>query len=327
VSMVAQGSEPDNAQRPATYVLVTIIISNYNYARFLREAIDSALNQTYPHTEVIVVDDGSTDDSREIIATYGDRIVPVYKENGGLASAINAGFSVSRGELICLLDSDDLFFPEKVSHVLEAWKAKAGSAIVYHQLQAVDAHKTKLGRPWPRAVWREDIRHRVERSGGWWPHPTTSALSFPRAYLESMLPPPQPNRSIYPDTYLAGPAAFFGPVIGLRTPLALYRLHGQNYSNWGRRTMADDAQSTREKFRRSLNQYAGEFHQLEQSLSRRLGISTILSLDYHVPYQRYRWAVGERVSLLRVASSALRCPALPPSMRLTEAAKVLLDRW
>jgi glycosyltransferase involved in cell wall biosynthesis len=265
VSMVAQGSEPDNAQRPATYVLVTIIISNYNYARFLREAIDSALNQTYPYTEVIVVDDGSTDDSREIIATYGDRIVPVYKENGGLASAINAGFSVSRGELICLLDSDDLFFPEKVSHVFEAWKAKPGSAIVYHQLQAVDAHKTKLGRPWPRAVWRGDIRHRIERSGGWWPHPTTSALSFPRSYLESMLPVPQPNRSIYPDTYLAGPAAFIGPVTGLRTPLALFRLHGQNYSNWGRRTVADDAQSTREKFRRCLNQYTDEFHQLEHS--------------------------------------------------------------
>lgn len=61
--------------------LVSIIINNYNYGRFLREAIDSALNQTYPHVEVIVVDDGSTDGSQEIITSYGDRVIPVLKEN------------------------------------------------------------------------------------------------------------------------------------------------------------------------------------------------------------------------------------------------------
>ena len=63
-------------------LLVTILINNYNYGRFLRDAIDSALNQTYRNLEVIVVDDGSTDESREVIASYGDRIIPVLKENG-----------------------------------------------------------------------------------------------------------------------------------------------------------------------------------------------------------------------------------------------------
>jgi glycosyltransferase involved in cell wall biosynthesis len=64
---------------------VSILINNYNYGRFLQEAIDSALNQTYSPTEVIVVDDGSTDNSREIIASYGNKIIPVLKENGGQA--------------------------------------------------------------------------------------------------------------------------------------------------------------------------------------------------------------------------------------------------
>ncbi len=80
--------------------LASILINNYNYGRFLHEAIDSALSQTYPHTEVIVVDDGSTDNSREIIASYEDQIIPVLKENGGQASALNAGFAASRGEIV-----------------------------------------------------------------------------------------------------------------------------------------------------------------------------------------------------------------------------------
>ncbi len=73
--------------------LVSILINNYNYGRFLSKAIDSALNQEYQNIEVIVVDDGSTDDSRKIIESYGERIKPVLKENGGQASAFNAGFS------------------------------------------------------------------------------------------------------------------------------------------------------------------------------------------------------------------------------------------
>jgi glycosyltransferase involved in cell wall biosynthesis len=94
--------------------LVSIIINNYNYGRFVREAIDSGLNQTYSHKEVIVVDDGSTDDSREIIASYGNGITSVLKENGGQASAFNAGFAVSQGDIICFLDADDIFYLRKL---------------------------------------------------------------------------------------------------------------------------------------------------------------------------------------------------------------------
>src|SRR5207248_4990058 len=88
--------------------LVSIIVNNYNYERFLTEAIDSALNQTYCNTEVIVVDDGSTDGSLEIIASYGHRIIPLLKRNGGQNSTLIAGFSLSRGDVVLLLDSDDV---------------------------------------------------------------------------------------------------------------------------------------------------------------------------------------------------------------------------
>ena len=112
--------------------LVTILINNYNYGRFLKDAIDSALNQTYRNLEVIVVDDGSTDDSREIIAAYGNKITSVLKENGGQASALNAGFAASRGEIICLLDSDDSFDPCKVERVVP--NCRPGS-MLYHTLR------------------------------------------------------------------------------------------------------------------------------------------------------------------------------------------------
>jgi glycosyltransferase involved in cell wall biosynthesis len=91
-------------------LLVSIIINNYNYDRFLAEAINSALNQTYPYTEVIVVDDGSTDNSRQIIAEYGDRIIPILQPNGKQASAFNNGFAHSKGEIIIFLDSDDYLY-------------------------------------------------------------------------------------------------------------------------------------------------------------------------------------------------------------------------
>src|SRR5262245_56700835 len=97
--------------------LVSILINNYNYGRFLAAAVDIALSQRYPSTEVIVVDDGSTDDSRAIMASYGTRIRPVLKENGGQTSAFNAGVAASRGDILCFLDADDLFYPEKVDHI------------------------------------------------------------------------------------------------------------------------------------------------------------------------------------------------------------------
>src|SRR5690242_13648165 len=100
--------------------LASVVVNNYNYARFLPEAIDSALDQTWAETEVIVVDDGSSDRSREIIAGYGDRIVRVFKENGGQNSALNAGFSRSRGDVILFLDSDDALLPTAAAAAVEA---------------------------------------------------------------------------------------------------------------------------------------------------------------------------------------------------------------
>src|SRR5262249_26384616 len=104
---------------------VSIVINNYNYGRFLGEAIGSALGQTHRRTEVVVGDEGWPAPSLDVIAGYGGRVVAVLKSNGGQASAFNAGFAACRGEVVVFLDADDLLLPTAAEAALEAFRSPA----------------------------------------------------------------------------------------------------------------------------------------------------------------------------------------------------------
>jgi GT2 family glycosyltransferase len=91
-----------------------VLIATHNYGRFITEAVESALSQADVAVEVVVVDDGSTDDTHERLATFGDRIRYIYQENGGFATARNTGLRAARGEFIAFLDSDDVWLPFKL---------------------------------------------------------------------------------------------------------------------------------------------------------------------------------------------------------------------
>ncbi len=105
--------------------MVSIVIPAYNASNYLREAIDSALSQTYENIEIIVVNDGSRDDgaTREIALSYGDKIRYIEKQNGGSSSALNEGIKNMNGEWFSWLSHDDLYYPQKVSEQIAFMKS------------------------------------------------------------------------------------------------------------------------------------------------------------------------------------------------------------
>jgi glycosyltransferase involved in cell wall biosynthesis len=205
----------------------SIIINNYNYDRFLGEAIDSALNQTYPHTEVIVVDDGSTDGSREIIAAYGDRIIPILQPNGKQAAAFNSGFAKSKGDIIIFLDSDDYLMPDAVKQIVQIWEPTL--AKVHYRLKVVDGEQQDLGYSMPQGsdplstgeVWRDLI------TGGGYISTPTSGNALNRETLKELFPIPDEYK-LTADDYLSTLVPFYGEVAAIEEPLGAYRIHGTN---------------------------------------------------------------------------------------------------
>ncbi len=109
--------------KPDPKLSISVVIPTFNYARFLREAIDSALAQTFSPLEIIVIDDGSTDNTAEVMTAYASdsRVRYLRQENRGLSAARNAGVRAARGEFIALLDADDRWKPEKLSRQMAAF--------------------------------------------------------------------------------------------------------------------------------------------------------------------------------------------------------------
>jgi glycosyltransferase involved in cell wall biosynthesis len=209
--------------------LASIIIDNYNYARFLGEAIESALAQRYPYTEVIVVDDGSTDESREVIARYGGRVIPVLKENGGQASAFNAGFRASSGDVILFLDADDVLLRTALEKAMPLFE-DPDVVKVHWPLWLVDVEGRNSGQMCPGPNLPDgDFRESVFRLG------PTSQLSAPgcgnawvRYLLERLFPIPEHVYRNGCDTFLFEAAPFFGMLRAISEPQTLYRQHGNN---------------------------------------------------------------------------------------------------
>jgi glycosyltransferase involved in cell wall biosynthesis len=234
--------------------LVSILINNYNYARFLGVAIDSALSQSYPCTEVVVVDDGSTDNSREVISRFGNRLTAIFKQNGGQASSFNAGVSACRGDILCFLDADDFFYSDKVSRVVEFFREQGESSkpIMLHHLLAmksdcggeVDGRPFGKSHPSPMNLYAFAQRHHFI----WYEAGPTTSISLNRVLADRLFPIPEKGVRISGDDFIVYGASLLADVYSIKEILGGYRVHEKN--NWFHST-----QRKSPEFLRALQDY------------------------------------------------------------------------
>jgi glycosyltransferase involved in cell wall biosynthesis len=298
---------------------VSVIVSNYNYGRFLGECIESVLAQTYANLELLVVDDGSTDDSLEVARRYerrDQRVTVIPQRNAGQAAGFNNGFARSRGEIVCFMDSDDLWMPEKVQKVVRAF-GQGDYSLVQHNHTVVDEHGEPTGEVFPGLGATGDFIERYFRSQTVAGFSPTSGLACRRDCLEKVFPLDDQSYLCYywADVAVSRPMPIFGQVYSFDEPLGYYRRHGANRSAHGParrnevRAQVLFVKYTNEMLRRFGAEGRIRFRRsmLYRELARTLP-----------PYHPDRWLAAAlrlchrvRVALLRVAALLTPAPLKP----------------
>jgi len=125
--------------KPLFTPLVSVVIPTYNSADFLIQALNSVLNQTYSNYEIIVVDDGSSDNTSQAIEPWRSQIRYIYQDNQGVAAARNRGIDAATGDFIAFLDADDLFLPQKLQQQVAVFEAQPDLGMVISGWQVTDA--------------------------------------------------------------------------------------------------------------------------------------------------------------------------------------------
>jgi hypothetical protein len=209
---------------------VSIIITNHNYARFLPDAIESALAQTHPDCQVVVVDDGSTDESRAVLERYAT-VQTVLQDNRGQAAAFNAGFERASSDVVIFLDADDRLDADTGRIVARVFERDLHVAKVMYRLRIIDADGVPTGevRPLPHLPLRSgDLRPYVLRFPFDMAWTATSGNAFPAAALTSIFPIPEREYPLGADWYLSHLTPLLGEVVFLDQIGGSYRIHDAN---------------------------------------------------------------------------------------------------
>lgn len=294
----------------------SILIANHNYGLYLSDAIQSALAQRHPATEVIVVDDGSTDKSSAIAQSYGSQIKFIQQANLGHVEAANAAFAASNGDAVIFLDADDLLYPDCVPRALANWKA--GISKIQYRLDTINENGVdqEMSFPhYPADMTPSDVLHWSLRNG-WYPWPVSSGNVYSRAYLDQVFPIPSARIYKSPDGYLNRLAPLYGEVITLRETLGAYRVHGHN--RWA---MADAEQIARVStewvdFDKILqSEFERRAHIIGLRAARYEQLRSVQRDEYRLLAKRFaalaQRPVESRVRLLAAGlSSAFRAPQL-----------------
>jgi glycosyltransferase involved in cell wall biosynthesis len=215
----------------------TVLIDTYNHERFIECAITSVLAQDMPldDVEILVVDDGSTDRTPEIVRSFEPRVRLLRKPNGGQASAFNFGFAQARGEILVTLDGDDSWAREKLRRVLGTMDENPDVAMVGHGLYERYSDGRSDGLILPGRPYRIDLasrenaelfRHLAAFFG-------TSRMTIRKSVLDQILPVPE-ELNIEADEYIFTLAPAVGPALILNEPLCYYGIHSENLFQFGK---------------------------------------------------------------------------------------------
>jgi glycosyltransferase involved in cell wall biosynthesis len=211
-------------------MLVSVIIDNYNYEKYIENAIKSVLNQTYQNFEIIIVDDGSSDNSKEIINEYAlkypEKIKAIFKENGGQASAFNVGVENANGEIISFLDSDDEFEENKLEEVVKAYND--GNEYIFNDHYMVfDNNANKIFEPKRYPYNGENIFlvYYISQYVG----DITSTLSISKNLANKIFPIKNiEGWRIQADDVIVFSASMMTHSFFINKKLTKYRIHGKN---------------------------------------------------------------------------------------------------
>lgn len=214
------------------HTICSVWISTYNQGAYLAECITSVLTQIQPRDQVIVIDDGSTDDTSKVLSRFSDVIHLITREPNGLpahlsqANALGEAFAQTSGALVFMLDGDDVFMPGKLAAFSAAFQAHPEAVLIQSPVETIDVTGAKTGvirHPAPEpgkelsAVYRQQLPP---------PKYPGSALAFSRYFLERVMPLDfEPAEVIWADTYLAAIAPYFGAIHTLDEPFTQWRRH------------------------------------------------------------------------------------------------------
>jgi glycosyltransferase involved in cell wall biosynthesis len=313
------GSEHGVARREDPFF--SVLIATYNQAQYLEETLESVARQTLRDYEVVIVDDGSTDATPQVLACWREkfarerrnRVVLATIPNSGQSAAIEHGAPLCSGRYVCLLDSDDRWLPQKLQHLMEAADRHPEAGMLVHPLLVIGPHGQRTGdlRPKQAKLSDGDVREQLLRTGR---HiaSSTSGIAIRRDILGKLLPMPTKHFPSGADAYLAFGASLLAPVSALPEPLAEYRLHPDG--QYLRRML------TPAGLERSV--------EMQRTIARHFGLESVMLRNSffarnQFALEKFRGVIPRQVrSFARLASATLHDPSFGVSRRLA-----LLTFW
>lgn len=284
---------------------VSVIISNYNYAQYLSAAVDSVLMQTYKDIEIILVDDGSKDNSHEAIEKLQQKapniIRAIFQTNQGQGAAFNTGLEAASGDVVAFLDADDVWKPNKLERIVETF-SQSDCVGVMHQMDNIDGNGNLINpsSKLKKLLLDEDLAKIIVETGNAWNFPPTSGLAYRRSILKTVFPIGSTKWRLCADGCLIYCTAFLGKIKTLNEVLGSYRIHGKNNFSIQKTKIEEDQKEEQNLLGIEMtNQYINEYLQ-RIGYPRRVDLSKNLQYRRTVYYRNGKWNAREMLAISRL---------------------------